>query len=115
MRGPSTDGPLDPSGWERSGSGADRLGSRHPRWGRHLVGRDLDLDLDLLADEPATRLERHVPVETPALAVDRRPRAQPEMAPALQPPGDTAERRVEGDRLRRPTDRQIAGDLVLIA
>ena len=48
---------------------------------RQLIEGDVDVELDLLADEPAAGLERHVPVQAPVLAVDL-----PEMEPACRPP-----------------------------
>src|SRR5262245_41199024 len=72
--------PSDPTAGaeERSGSPADASaraadrawsggGARELRLGGHgdLVRGDRDLELDLLADEPAALLERDVPVEAP--------------------------------------------------
>ena len=47
----------------RIGAGVDRLG---------LLDSEVDLELDVLAHEPAAGLEAHVPGQAPVLAVDLR-------------------------------------------
>ena len=47
-------------------TGAGQAASGH----RQLLDREVDIELDRFADQPATGLERDVPVEPPVLAVD---------------------------------------------
>ena len=61
-----------------------------------LVEREVDLELDLLADEPAAGLEGDVPGQAPVLAVELR-RGVEAGAPALEPSYDAEELDVERD------------------
>src|SRR5438445_4357964 len=72
---------------------------------------DLDLDVDLLAHQEPTRLDRHVPGHPPVLAIDGCPRGRGEhrLPFHVRPPPE--EFPGEGDRPRDVLDRQIAVEL----
>ena len=71
-------------------------------------GLDLDLDLDLLADEQAAGLESLVPGKPERLAVDLGGGREADTLAAPQVGDDTHEFRVEGHLTRDPVDGEIA-------
>src|SRR5688500_12903608 len=75
-----------------------------------LDGLDVELDLDLVADQEATRLQRDVPGQSEVLPVDRRGRLEADdlLAPGVHALAD--ELRVEHDRTGDAADRQLAAD-----
>ena len=81
--GASMGGPTGLSGRGLGRRGGTSSGARS-RVGGDLVEREVDLELDLLADEPAAGLEGDVPGQAPVLAVELR-RGVEAGAPALEP------------------------------
>src|SRR5579862_4486055 len=59
--------------------------------GRRLHGLDLELDLDLVADQHAARLEHLVPAQAEILAIDRRRRDEAGALVAPRVLGEAAE------------------------
>src|SRR5215210_1154734 len=86
-----------------------RLG-RGPRLDCDLVRRDVDLELDVVPDEPAAGLERHVPVEAPVLAVDLRFGGESGVAATAHPRRRAEVFDVERHGPRLAADRDIARD-----
>ena len=96
-----------------------RSGVRRARTGalrsRGLVGGDIDVELDVPADEPAAGLEGDVPVQAPRLAVDLGRQVEAGVATAAHTRDDPVELGVERDGLRDVPDRDVGGDPVGVA
>src|SRR5262245_21093933 len=97
---------VSPTARERS-----RVGVRRPSRGtsanahadpRQTLGvadrLDVDLDLDLVSDDEAASFEDRVERQTEVLAVDRRPRLEPDHLGAVRASADAGQTRVELDR-----------------
>src|SRR5215211_3908239 len=69
-----------------------------PQGSTHPMGLDLDLQVDLLADQEPTRLDRHVPGHPPVLAIDRGlgRRGQHRLPLHVRPPPRNSPERVTG-------------------
>src|SRR5690242_16183017 len=105
MTGPEGDGPRC-AGDDAGGAVATR-----PRWTRsggechHLLDRDVDLELDLVADEPAAGFKCDVPVQAPVLAVDGRRRREAGTSTAVHTLVEAEELDLEVDRPGHVADR----------
>ena len=99
-------------GPDRSGDGPGRV--LHRGRDGQLIDGDVDVERDLLADEPAAGLERDVPVETPRLAVDLGAEMEPGMTAAAHPGDDPVEFGVERHRPGDVPDRHVRGDPVVV-
>src|SRR5438093_652917 len=74
----------------------------------------VDLQIDLLAHEPAAGLHDHVPGHVPVLAVDRRPRRERgDRLAFLHPLAPAEQLAVQRDRARNVLDRQLPIQLEL--
>src|SRR5215467_1779395 len=78
-------------------------------------GFQLDLDLDLIADQEAASFESHIPVQTKILPVEVRLRAKPGNGLAQWIGADAVEGDVEGDLARLSADREITGYAEVLA
>src|SRR5262245_24851293 len=74
----------------------------------------LDVDLDLIADQPAAGLERHVPIQAPLLAADLSLRIKPGAGGAPRRRGLAGVLDVQRDGLGHVADGQIAVQLAAI-
>jgi hypothetical protein len=77
----------------------------------NLVGLHVDHEIDLLADEESTGLDRDVPRQVPVLALDARLGLGGEVGVAERIRAPPEELPGEGDRLRDVTDREVAVEL----
>src|SRR6478672_10520363 len=100
-----------------NGRGGRRISSAAPsgpvssRWRSGVLdGRDVELELDLLADEHAAGLERGVPGQAPVLAVDGGRALEADAQVAEGVTGRAGGLELDGDRLGDALHGQVAGD-----
>src|SRR5688500_4173165 len=111
-----------PSGSRFRASGGDGLALAELRLCLRLLLRrldgchdgEIDLDLDVLANEKAAGLERDVPGQADVLAVDLRAGAERGTLPALHVRNDPAEVGIQHDRTGNAANRQLALQLARV-